>query len=73
MWPFSNYCKSCLFRDITIFVAGAIICMVANTVETGAHNGFSFMNLLSIVLGSLFSLIMLYSAWKNRNHIHKMH
>lgn len=71
MRPFSNYCKLCFVRDITIFVAGAFTCMEANIIETGVDNGFSTLNVISIGLGSLFVVIMLYSAWKNRNHVHK--
>jgi len=71
MWPFSNYCKLCFVRDSTIFVAGAVTCMEANIIEAGVDNGFSTLNVISLALGSLFVFIMLYSAWINRNHVHK--
>jgi hypothetical protein len=71
MWLFSNYCKSCLFRDVSIFVAGAFTYMVGNVIEAGFDNGFSTSNIISIAWESFVLFILLYSAWKNRNHVHK--
>lgn len=71
MGLFSGYCKLCFGRDISIFIAGAFTYMMANKIETGAHNGFTTLNIISIILEILFIVIMLSNAWINRNHTHK--
>lgn len=71
MWPFSNYCKSCLFRDITIFVAGGLLYVVGNKIETGVDKGFSTSNIIGLVSVCFGFFYLLYMAWKMRNHVHK--